>query len=125
MRWITEVAAAAAITAGITAGLAGVYVANAEPSGTLAVQMPNEDDPDWDCRTQGNRICGPRNSQLVEPGCYNDGGTLVALWPCHVVVNPDGTSDVYQGADPVQYVLGPTPVPAGDMTTWGDVMLPS
>ena len=30
-----------------------------------------EDDPRWDCRTMGNRICGPTNSQGVPAGGYS------------------------------------------------------
>ena len=41
---------------------------------------PTEDDPAFDCRIHGNRICGPGNSQGVPPGQYRDvqpGTTLV------------------------------------------------
>ena len=41
---------------------------------------PAEDDPAFDCRIHGNRICGPGNSQGVPPGQYRDvqpGITLV------------------------------------------------
>lgn len=41
---------------------------------------PAEDDPAFDCRVHGNRICGPGNSQGVAPGVYRDvqpGTTLV------------------------------------------------
>lgn len=54
-----------------------------------------EDDPQWDCRTMGDRRCGPTNVQGVTAGCYADTGELVAVWPCRVVVNADGSSDVY------------------------------
>ncbi|ACF05061.1 hypothetical protein Nigel_58 [Mycobacterium phage Nigel] len=43
---------------------------------------PAEDDPAFDCRLHGNRICGPGNSQGVPPGQYRDvqpGTTLVNL----------------------------------------------
>ncbi len=55
-----------------------------------------EDSPAWDCRVDGNRICGPTNTQQVAAGCFNDLGAMVAAWPCRVVVNADGSSDVYQ-----------------------------
>lgn len=55
-----------------------------------------EDSPAWDCRTDGNRICGVANDQGVPAGCYSDTGALVAAWPCSVVVNADGSSDVSQ-----------------------------
>lgn len=55
-----------------------------------------EDEPGWDCKVNGNRICGPTNDQGVQAGCYNDQGSLVAVWPCHVVVDPStGEGDVY------------------------------
>lgn len=57
-----------------------------------------EDDPRWNCTTMGNRICGPNNANGVTAGCYSDTGSApVHLWPCHVVVNPDGSSDVWEG----------------------------
>ena len=43
---------------------------------------PAEDDPAFDCRIHGNRICGPGNSQGVPPGQYRDvqpGTTLVSF----------------------------------------------
>ncbi|APQ42322.1 hypothetical protein PBI_RICH_62 [Mycobacterium phage Rich] len=56
---------------------------------------PEEDDPAWDCRTMGNRVCGP---ETATPGCWDDHGKLVGLWPCHVVVDPNtGEGDVYAG----------------------------
>jgi len=64
-----------------------------------ASAAPQEDDPGWSCVTDGNRICGPGNPDGVPPGCYDDGGMLVAPWPCVVIVNPDGTSDVYVGEE--------------------------
>jgi len=30
-----------------------------------------EDDPAFDCRTMGNHVCGPDNSQRVDPGVYS------------------------------------------------------
>ncbi|HEX2616632.1 MAG TPA: hypothetical protein VHL57_03765 [Flavobacteriales bacterium] len=51
-----------------------------------------EDDSAWNCATMGNRICGPGTPL---PGCFDENRQLVALWPCHVVVNPDGSSDVW------------------------------
>jgi len=55
----------------------------------------SEDSPAWSCVDDGNRVCGPNNAQHAPAGCYDDGGVLVAAWPCHVVVNRDGTSDVF------------------------------
>ena len=80
------------ISAAIGVPLAGPTIAI---SHATAIQ---EDDPGWDCRTMGDRICGPTNSNLVAAGCYNDGAQLVAPWPCHVVVDPmTGEADVYTG----------------------------
>lgn len=60
-------------------------------------QAITEDDPRWSCVDDGNRICGPGNIEHQPAGCYDDGGVIVAPWPCHVVVNADGSSDVYEG----------------------------
>ena len=49
----------------------------------------------WDCIAMGDRTCGPSNYNGYVAGCYDDHRMLVALWPCAVVVNPDGSSDVY------------------------------
>lgn len=43
-----------------------------------AVPAKAEDDPGWDCRTRGNRICGPGGSQY-SAGCYR-AGVLVIPW---------------------------------------------
>lgn len=74
--------------------------AAAEPTTTVDAPDLNgtlqEDDPGWDCRTGGDRICGPLSDDAGHtPGCYDDIGTLVALWPCYVVTNADGSADVY------------------------------
>lgn len=81
------------LAAGITIGLAfGISAAPAMAQPAVA-----EDSPAWDCIFDGNRVCGPLNAQGAQPGCYNDHAALVAAWPCHVVTNPDGSSDVYTG----------------------------
>lgn len=51
----------------------------------------------WSCVDNGNRICGPGNPEGKLAACYDDARMVVALWPCHVVINPDGSSDVYRG----------------------------
>lgn len=48
----------------------------AAPAGAVA-----EDDPAFDCRTGGNRTCGPDNADGVEPGCYIDGQLAEPWWP--------------------------------------------
>ena len=77
---------------------AGAVISSAPATAAPTVQ---EDESRWDCIFDGNRICGPLNAQGATPGCYNDHAALVAPWPCHVVVNADGSSDVYAGPAPV------------------------
>ena len=48
--------------------------ADAAPAGAVA-----EDSPGFDCRTNGNRTCGPDNADGVAPGCYVD-GQLAEPW---------------------------------------------
>jgi hypothetical protein len=50
----------------------------------------------WSCVDDGLRICLPGNPDGKPAACYDDGGVIVALWPCHVIVNPDGSSDIYR-----------------------------
>ncbi|CAA0136346.1 Uncharacterised protein [Mycolicibacterium vanbaalenii] len=57
---------------GVPAG--GVLVASAQ-----AAPVVQEDDPGWDCRTMGDRVCGPTNAQGVAAGLYRD-GALVSAW---------------------------------------------
>ena len=47
--------------------------------------VPQEDEPGWSCASMGNRVCGPTNVEGAVPGCYDEGGVLVALWPCKEV----------------------------------------
>lgn len=61
----------------------------------MANAAPSEDSPEWSCIADGNRTCGPGNEQGAQPGCYDDRAALVAPWPCYIVVNPDGSADVY------------------------------
>lgn len=57
-----------------------------------------EDSPAWSCVDDGNRICGPGNPEGKPAACYDDGGVIVAAWPCHIVVDPaTGDADVYTG----------------------------
>jgi hypothetical protein len=67
-----------AATAGIiTAGALGIWFAP-----LASADAPLEDSPDWSCVDDGNRVCGPDNANGVPAGCYDEGGVLVALWPC-------------------------------------------
>jgi len=80
---------------GLVAGLFLIAPARADVPDPVVIE---EDDPGWSCVDDGNRICGPNNPQGALPGCYDEGGVLVAVWPCHVVVNPQtGEGDVYEG----------------------------
>ncbi|WP_431231351.1 hypothetical protein ACQ856_17320 [Mycolicibacterium psychrotolerans] len=67
------------------------------PSTTAHAHPVQEDDLGWSCVDDGNRICGPGNPEGKPAACYDDGGVIVALWPCHVVVNSDGSGDVHEG----------------------------
>jgi hypothetical protein len=50
----------------------------------------------FSCVDAGPRICTPANDTHGAPyGCYDDGGVLVSALPCHVVVNADGSAEVY------------------------------
>ncbi|AXH46823.1 hypothetical protein SEA_ACOLYTE_80 [Mycobacterium phage Acolyte] len=51
---------------------------------------PLEDEPGWSCVDDGNRICGPGNDEGKPAGCYDDGGVLVAEWPCKAWQPSDG-----------------------------------
>ena len=57
--------------------LAAVAVFLAGPPEIVPARVPDtraavlEDDPRWDCRTDGNRICGPGNAQNVPAGRYS------------------------------------------------------
>jgi hypothetical protein len=39
-----------------------------------------EDTPGFDCRYNGNHICGPGNSNHVKAGLYNRNGKLALTW---------------------------------------------
>lgn len=90
----------AILAAGIAIGAAAGVPAGAIISSAPAIAAPAvpEDSPAFDCIFDGNRVCGPNNAQGAAAGCYNDRAALVAPWPCHVVVNADGSADVYAGA---------------------------
>ena len=49
-----------------------------------------EDDPRWSCVDDGNRVCGPTNTEGKPAGCYDDGGVMVAPWPCEAWKPSDG-----------------------------------
>jgi hypothetical protein len=49
-----------------------------------------EDEPCWSCVDDGNRVCGPNNSEGKPAGCYDDGGVLEYVWPCNPWKPSDG-----------------------------------
>lgn len=64
----------------IALGVIGVSIAY---GATLDNRLDlNEDDPGWSCVDDGNRVCGPGNSEGKPAACYDDGGVIVAMWPC-------------------------------------------
>jgi hypothetical protein len=76
------------------AALALVGLAFAPGVGVAYATTPNEDEPGWSCVDDGNRICGPGNDEGKPAACYDEGGVIVALWPCDPVV-PDPDEPVY------------------------------
>lgn len=58
------------------------------------VTVPYEDSPEFDCRVDGNAICGPDNAQGAMPGQYQ-GGKLVP-WPHEY--RPEWCRDICLGA---------------------------
>jgi len=60
----------AALTAALAlAGAVALPPAHGLPQRQLAIE---EDDPGWDCRTDGNLLCGPGNDQGVPAGYYGE-----------------------------------------------------
>lgn len=76
--------------------LAGSFVLASATGAMAPAHASTEDSPSWSCVDDGNRICGPGNANGAPAGCYDDGGVLVAPWPCYVVVGADGSADVYR-----------------------------
>ena len=69
--------AAVVLSAGIAltgaAALRGEFSAPTDPDYVVTTSgiIIDEDDPRWDCRTMGNRICGASNAQGVPAGDYS------------------------------------------------------
>lgn len=78
--------AALAVFVGLVVGAAPV---GAVP-GVIA-----EDESGWDCRTMGNRVCGPDNAQGVIAGQYGP-DALIIPWPAATV--PEWCGDICLGA---------------------------
>ncbi len=68
------------------AALAAAALLTAVPANA----QPLEDDQGWSCVDDGNRVCGPGNSEGKPAACYYDGGVIVALWPCEAWTPSDG-----------------------------------
>lgn len=50
--------------------------------GTLGIYAAPLASAHTDCVMDGARLCAPGNDRGVPAGCYDEGGVLVALWPC-------------------------------------------
>lgn len=94
------------ITAGIAAGAALAAMLLASPD--AKADPVQEDQPGWSCVDDGNHMCGPGNANGVPAGCYDDGGVLVASWPCRWEVGADGYRYLFTSDGEVQRYL-PTP----------------
>lgn len=90
-RAIAATAAKGIVTASLLIGLASLRSSDAQ---VFAAPI-SDDSPQWSCVDDGNRVCGPGNSNGVPAGCYDDGGVLWAVWPCAPWVPADG----YRHAD--------------------------
>lgn len=55
-----------------------------------AYAAPLEDEQGWSCVDDGNHVCGPDNAEGKPAACYDDGGVIVALWPCTAWQPSDG-----------------------------------
>lgn len=78
----------------LTAALALAISATLTPAAAHA-ETVYEDDPGWSCVDDGNRVCGPGNSEGKPAGCYDNGGVQFAAWPCEAWKPSDG----YRHAD--------------------------
>lgn len=62
----------------------GIFSIFNHPSTAMAAAQSSltiqEDDPQFDCQTMGNRICGPSNTNGATPGIYASNGKLIATW---------------------------------------------
>lgn len=76
----TAVTFASGALIGLALGMPVGALLAASPASAQPGTAITEDDPRWDCRTMGDHVCGPHNSNAAAPGLYNDGG-LLASWP--------------------------------------------
>ncbi|AHJ88558.1 hypothetical protein Jolie1_058 [Mycobacterium phage Julie1] len=68
-----------AFAAGVVTG-ATLVLGVAWGAGVAEAAPIQEDDPAWDCRVNGDQVCGPGNSNGVAPGLY-EAGQLRSPWP--------------------------------------------
>lgn len=68
-----QVAATQATSAPAAAAAPEPATSTSAPAGAAPAAQVAEDSPGFDCRTSGNRTCGPDNADGVTPGCYVDG----------------------------------------------------
>jgi hypothetical protein len=75
----------ASLAFGFGHGLVGTAYADTSTAAIdqgIADGESEEDEPGWSCVDDGNRVCGPNNTEGKPAACYADGGVIVALWPC-------------------------------------------
>jgi hypothetical protein len=60
------------------------------PAPSAPADVISDDSPGWSCVDDGNRICGPGNDEGKPAACYDDGGVIVAVWPCEAWKPSDG-----------------------------------
>jgi DNA uptake protein ComE-like DNA-binding protein len=98
------------ITAGVVAGVlfqfSGTSEAPAPKFSDQVVQVVparpavvHDDDPNFNCATAGNHVCGPDNAAGLAAGCYDD-GTLVV--PSSQVDDPQADTSPCAGQAPTQ-----------------------
>jgi hypothetical protein len=81
-----------------TIAAAALAVAGVVAMAPTAAASPYEDEPGWSCVDDGNRVCGPGNPEGKPAACYDEGGVIVALWPCHSVSAAGGSNAYDAGA---------------------------
>jgi hypothetical protein len=64
------------------------------------VPAPANASPSHYC-VDDDHMCKPGNSEGKPAACYDDGGVIVAEWPCYAVIRPDGSFDILEGIDPL------------------------
>ncbi|MEU6632908.1 hypothetical protein ABZ905_32180 [Streptomyces parvus] len=106
LRRILNRVSAAAVAAGLVALLALALLATVNatarsadsPAPTITVTgddnrdgTVDEDETGWDCRTMGNRLCGPAPQACQRAGAAAAQCATVASRPAYAWTNPDGS----------------------------------